>query len=359
MFSTLTITGVDIPSAITLSREEDFPSHQFQFRVGECKRKPTWRSSQVPEGTGHLSLRLGERISRGRSAVTYTVEVISSESGVAGAAPTRPLPVDQQLCIKVARSNRCRTLAREAWFYNQLRDRTPWRKPREPDQAVADDEKQLQGVIAPRFYGFFAAPISPGLASFPPWSSQDFELMHAPDVGFGTVADDPDHDDRLPADGPLPELRSLNGVQCLGGKECSKWDQWSPDPNAPLLTVIVMARGGSTYTYDDHLDETIAEDVREILDDLSEALILHGDLRPANLVRAPTSTVLCKRHQRIHQWNLIDFAWSLRDDYGNLKQKRKDGTKQSRDVIKRRVARIRHVVHELQLFGLEHHNFDF
>jgi len=53
-----------------------------------------------------------------------------------------------------------------------------------------------------------------------------------------------------------------------------------------------MARGGSTYTYDDHSNEATREDVLEILDDLSDALVVHGVLRPANLVRAPASTVL-------------------------------------------------------------------
>jgi len=367
MFSTLTITGDDIPNAVTLSRAEDFPSHRFQARFGRCTRKPTWRSSQIPEAAGHLSLRLGERISRGRSAVTYAVEIISADAEVAGAESTYPLPVDQQLCVKVARPNRCRTLAREAWFYNQLRDRTPWRQSQAPDQAVVDDNEQLQGIIAPRFYGFFAVPTSPGLAPFPPWFSKDFEPMHAPDIGYGSVADDPVCDDPLPDDGPVSETHSLDGEQRLGGKECSKWDRWSPDLNAPLLTVIVMARGGSTYTYDDHSDAATREDVLEILDDLSNALVVHGDLRPANLVRAPASTVLCRRHQRVHQWNMIDFAWSLRTDYGNLSRRWKDSTKQSGeqpghnkdDVVERRVNQIRETVQKVQLIGLEHYSFDF
>ncbi|EIW83338.1 hypothetical protein CONPUDRAFT_164301 [Coniophora puteana RWD-64-598 SS2] len=367
MFSTLTIAGDDISSPVTLSREEDFPSHRFQARFGRCTRKPTWRSSQVPETAGHLSLRLGERISRGRSAVTYVVEVISADPEVTGTAPTYALPVDQQLCIKVARPNRCRTLAREAWFYSRLRDRTPWRQSQTVDHAAVDDDGQLQGVIAPHFYGFFAAPMSPGRLSFPPWFSQDFEPMHAPDLGYGSVADDPTCDDPLPDDGPVPETRSLDGEQRLGGKECSKWDQWSPDLDAPLLTVIVMARGGSTYTYNDHSNEATREDVLEILDDLSGALVVHGDLRPANLVRAPASTVLCSRHQRVHQWNMIDFAWSLRTDYGNLSRRWKESTKQSSegpghnkdDVVERRINQIRETVRKVQLIGLEHYSFDF
>ena len=55
-------------------------------------------------------------------------------------------------------------------------------------------------------------------------------------------------------------------------------------------------------------------EIYEILDDLSNAYILHCDLRPVNIVRAPKSTEVCEQHKRVHKWNLIDFAWSTVDE---------------------------------------------
>ncbi|KAH9918956.1 uncharacterized protein B0H18DRAFT_1197957 [Fomitopsis serialis] len=125
VFSTLSLTGENIPEAITLSRPDDFPCRQFDFH--RSAYRPDWKQSTRSQD-GRLSLII-ERIACGRSAVVYSAEIVTTSEK--GNIPSSPHPHEQQLCVKIARPNRCRTLAREAWIYDQL------------------TLGQLQGVIAP------------------------------------------------------------------------------------------------------------------------------------------------------------------------------------------------------------------
>ncbi|KAH9928806.1 uncharacterized protein B0H18DRAFT_1094040 [Fomitopsis serialis] len=178
MLSTLTLAGDAIPKPIILSRRLDFPSRQRDYDLGEYISRPDWRPSPLPKD-GHLSLYLEECIAGGRSAVVYAAEI--STAYEAGTIPlSNPHPLEQEFCVKIARRNRCRTLAREAWVSEQLRSRG-----------------QLQGVIAPRFYGFFTASLSDDQSVFPLWDTDDFRLEISDD--------DPTRDDPLPDDEPLEE----------------------------------------------------------------------------------------------------------------------------------------------------------
>jgi len=287
IFSSLTLTGDNIPKPITLARQDDFPSCQFDFTRSIYRDRPDWEPSPRPEH-GHLSLRLGKRIAGGRSAVVYAAEILTvSKPG--GILPSDPLPSERELCVKIARRNRCRTLAREAWFCDQL------------------SLGQLQGIITPRTYGFFTADVSHGHHTFPLWDSKDFELK----ISDEDSQDDPTRDDPLPDDESLDEARCRKSP---GARGRSPWCQWRPDPDSPLLAVIVMSRGGATYTRKDDADQHNQTDIRAILDDLSDNYMWHGDLRPNNLVRAPASTLACSKHSCVHKWNIIDFAWTTADD---------------------------------------------
>ncbi|EIW83341.1 hypothetical protein CONPUDRAFT_102074 [Coniophora puteana RWD-64-598 SS2] len=269
MFSTLTLTGINNISSITMNRGEDFPPHQFDLVTGSYVSMGKWGSSQGPQGAGHLSLRLGKRISGGGGGVVYEAEILTFGTKESGVAPSHPLPLDQKLCIKVARPNRCRTLAREAWMYRKLGG--------------------LRGVISPQFYGLFTASLSETQAPFPP----EEDLVRLKN-------DDLTQDEFLPDDdGP---------IDGLGGRDGSKWCEWRPDPEAPMLAVLVMSGCGPAYTQRDHWDSSTQEDVCAVLDDLSRASVLHGDLRPPNLVRAPANATPCELHQCVHKWNVIDLA---------------------------------------------------
>ncbi|KZT69606.1 hypothetical protein DAEQUDRAFT_738045 [Daedalea quercina L-15889] len=255
MFSTLTLMGDNIPEAITLSRADDFTSRQFDFRHGAYLSRPDWKPSLRPKD-GHLSLRIGERIAGGRSAVVYSADIVTtSEKGDSPSSKT--LPHAQNLCVKIARPNRCRTLAREAWISSPL---TPT--------------------------AFFIADLSPKQITFLPWDSKDFELSLPPE----DPQDDPTCDDPLLDD----ELPDEEDDDVRGARE---------------------RRRGETYTGKDDRDEDTQEDIRAMLDDLSDIFLMHCDIRPNNLVRAPTGAKLCPKHNCVHRSNLIDFAWTLSDGH--------------------------------------------
>lgn len=245
---------------------------------------------EVPTQGRHLCLRLEGCIGRGGSAVVYAAKATSNDpEGCAS-------PIEAELCVKLAKPHRCRTLAREGWVYEQLAEGT------------------YQGVIVPRCYGFFAADLPHNQFPVSPISLED--LLDTFD--FDTA--DLWHDERLCDE----EWKITDSTP--GGRELSPWVDWRRDPSAPLLCVLVMTRGGGPYTlHEDHLDKSnrygvdgllllvfvsqfISAEVFEILDDLSADGILHQDLRPANIIRAPADAETCPRHNRVHKWNLIDFA---------------------------------------------------
>lgn len=100
---------------------------------------PTGSHRLVQPAEHTHTLRLGERIgSGGRSAVVNAAEVPKLKND----ADTHPHPPKERLCVKIARPNRCRTLAREVRACEQLR----WRG-------------RLQGVSAPRYHGFCTSSV--------------------------------------------------------------------------------------------------------------------------------------------------------------------------------------------------------
>ena len=59
------------------------------------------------------------------------------------------------------------------------------------------------------------------------------------------------------------------------------------------------------------------------MDDVSVAHILHNDLRPVNIIRAPKNAERCKQPKRVHKWNLVDFAWSLVEHFDHDRERMK------------------------------------
>ncbi|KAH9930940.1 uncharacterized protein B0H18DRAFT_119539 [Fomitopsis serialis] len=292
MFSTITLTGAHIPDSVTLSRRETFPARQYDFHHSKLRNRPGWIAAELPKHSGHLALELGERIGGGRSAVVYSAKVVTAVPGVdCGSSSRTTDPSKQEFCVKVARPNRCRSLAREAWMYEQL------------------TENIVQGVITPRCYGLFAAVLPPEQLPFPLWTSDDYYRDASPGHW---ESDDPTRDDALFDD-------KDKGGDCIdsppGARELSSWVDWRPNPDVPLLSVLVMARAGRKYSLaDDDWVKSNQRDVVQILDDLSLNYIMHRDFRPDNIVLAPADTRKCKVHKRVHKWNIIDFAWSVVDD---------------------------------------------
>ena len=251
----------------------------------------------LPTEGEHLYLELGECIGHGRSALVYAAKTVA-DSGESEDGGTSTSFKAAELCVKLAKPNHCRMLAREGWVYEQLKEGT------------------YQGVMVPRCYGFFATDL-------PPNQSLDFLWSPEDDLDYLGSPDSPPRDDILCDEEGIPRIRVESS---LGGREFSPWVDWRPDPNAPLLCALVMARGGPSYTlHEDHKDESnrcacldiyfyvsieppLRDDINKILEDLTRNYILHEDLRSDNLIRAPADTELCRRHGYVHKWNLIDFA---------------------------------------------------
>ncbi|TFY60863.1 hypothetical protein EVJ58_g4879 [Rhodofomes roseus] len=100
-----------------------------------------------------------------------------------------------------------------------------------------------------------------------------------------------------------------------GARELSPWVDWRPNPDAPLLSILVMARGGHKFSVvKDDRDPSNQEDVKQLLDDLSSCYLLHSDLRASNIIRAPRDTEECQLQKRVHRWNIIDLVWTTIDD---------------------------------------------
>ena len=235
MYSTLTLTGTHILEPLTLSRKESFPSRQRDFVAQKFYQRADWHAAPLPKDAGHLqvSLQLEERMSFGRSAVVYAAKIIHDDMGEQhGVSPTTVSPSDDELCVKIARPNRCRTLAREAWVYEQL------------------SELAAPGAITPRYYGFFAATISSDMQSFSMWTSHDFHLEIEPRFWDDADAQELNRDDST-RDDPLTDDKAQVEDTSPGCRELSPWVDWKPDLNAPLLSVLVLARGGPSYTPDE------------------------------------------------------------------------------------------------------------
>ncbi|KAH9913666.1 uncharacterized protein B0H18DRAFT_1126070 [Fomitopsis serialis] len=167
-------------------------------------------------------------------------------------------------------------------------------------------EGRLQGVIAPRCYVSLTIDLASEHLPFPLWSNDDYDLDA---LLRRRASDDPIRDDTL-FDDDTDECAN----DAPGTRELSPWIDWRPDPDEPLLSVLLMAHGGQKYNMnEDDWDTDNRKDVLRVLDDLTSGFIIHNDLRPANIIRALADTKMC----RVHKWNLADFAWSIADDPRN------------------------------------------
>lgn len=113
-----------------------------------------------PPSSGlHLELKLGSLIGFGRGGHVYSVDIVNISHTPHPNAPSS-LPLFEvnvpDLCIKLAEPDKPRSIAREAWLYEQL------------------DAMGLQGVAVPRTYGFFTAHCSPSQVI--PWGQESWHF---------------------------------------------------------------------------------------------------------------------------------------------------------------------------------------
>ncbi|KAI0765235.1 hypothetical protein C8Q74DRAFT_1431515, partial [Fomes fomentarius] len=285
---TVTLTGLQIPHPLTLSREEAFPARQLDILYDASRNRPDWTPDLLPENGGRFSLVLAERIGFGRSSVVYAVKTEAVVPGSGSGKSTPPRALCQDRTSQTLPHSRARGL----------------------DVRAPSGGRFTRGH-APRCYGFFVARLPHNL--FPHDICINVKDDEDEDAPADSTPEDPTRDDPLPDDDNQPGC-IYDASRGDGGRELSPWVDWRHDIDSQLLAVLVLARGGPTYGIEDDENPKTQKDVRQILKDLSRAYILHEDLRPPNLIRAPADTSRCPYHNRVHKWNIIDLGGTSIDD---------------------------------------------
>ncbi|KAF9483359.1 hypothetical protein BDN70DRAFT_891768 [Pholiota conissans] len=293
-YASLTIHGLgsseENPAKITLSRSQSFPAPRLIRRYVAVPRNESWAPLSLPNCGAQLELELTDKISEGRVGLAYGARVINNT------AADLSLP---DLCIKLVKPKYGRTLAREAWFYEQLA--------RQPG---------YEGVVTPRCFGFFTVSLKDCLdvkgrpvSRIMPWENIKFGPLRQD--SDSTDIQDEDRDGWLPDDPPGLEKYFKDEDDWKSG---SSWDKWRSSSSDPLICILVLERLGKHYSCktirggekQSKRQEVELDDMRDLVRDLCAIGISQSDLRTPNIVRA-TSDVICPRHKRAHRWRVIDF----------------------------------------------------
>lgn len=192
-----------------------FPAPPYALAEKHKPLTDSWFPKDLSCTEGRLELRLLEFIAEGRISTVYSASVVSATHE--GVDITNTMP--EKLCIKFAKKHSCRSLARDAWFYEQLRD---W-----------------QGIITARSYGFFTStageqPDSPQtfVDDFTPWQNHVVRVQYDPNVASWGLSMD-----WLPDDQPGAELDYTDAASL---KASSPWNLWSENKVDPGIAVHVM-----------------------------------------------------------------------------------------------------------------------
>jgi len=288
MFSSLTIHGCKKDSSpITLPATSSFPASVImQERIGE-PAPASWDPHDVSEECGALEVRLLDKISEGRIGAVYSAQVLSVRDSD-GANITSKFP--GTLCLKFAKPPCGRSLAREAWHYEQL--------------------EACQGVSVPIAYGLFSSQLpASAVTGFLPWEDRVHRFL--------------DPVDFLVDDHGLEEERDSRGL-----RRSSRWNQWKFNPSFPTVTVLVLELLGPAWELPEELSADFRsvrtdqdlDDIRDLYDDVAALGLLHHDISQRNAVayEGPDEPRRrCRAHGRTHRWRLIDFDRSVRIDVEN------------------------------------------
>ncbi|KIM48547.1 hypothetical protein M413DRAFT_404837 [Hebeloma cylindrosporum] len=311
MFSTLIIQGCalsasQVPITVSLKSTPSFPACAYDYVERPEPVPDSWAARAVSPAKGTLEVSLLERISRGRIGIAYSARVISATTDD-GSNVTNTLP--EAICLKFAKLPYSRSLAREAWFYEQLAD--------------------CQDISVAHCYGFFSSTFSeqndtpyslqPWCALEDPSSSDSEEEEETKPPGSPAISLD-----WLPDDEPCDEYKDTRNF-----KRDSPWNTWNFTPDNPTISVLVLELLGercsdqweSFWPRDDPPDG-LKEDTTAIMHDISIYGVVHNDVTAFNLLQFTGSEVEtrqahCPRHNVVHGWRIIDFDRSFRVDMEN------------------------------------------
>ncbi len=216
------------PAEITLYRSQSFPAPRLIQSYVPLPRIESWAPLSIPKDGAHLELELTGSISEGRVGLAYSSRVIRNTAD----------PYLPDLCIKLVKPKYGRTLAREAWFYEQL-----------------SLEPGYEGAITPRCFGFFTVPLKDCLdikgqpvSRVEPWEN----ITINPPEPDSDEEDEEDIDWWLPDDAPGLEDFFKDDD---GWKSGSSWDKWRPSASDPLICVLVLEKLGKPYSSPEQHEE--------------------------------------------------------------------------------------------------------
>ncbi|KAG5641257.1 hypothetical protein DXG03_005651 [Asterophora parasitica] len=288
-FSAITIhncvsqNGVSVPVVVNAS--PSFPARRYTDNYDD--RPPptveTWAARPVPVDGSSLEVSLTGLIGEGRIGMTYSA-LVNSARDASGHDVVDSMP--KEICLKFAKPPYVRSLARDAWFYEQLHE---W-----------------QGISTTKCFGFFAAPVAHNgtlAESVVPWK----EAKKVPRKNrYGSQFE---LKDNLPDEAPDPQGCYSDEH---GFHRDSPWRTWEHSAESPLLAVLAVEKLGSHYFMPDkeppHRIEGLRNALRAMVDDIAQEGVYHNDITAFNILAVPESSrTLCPRHNLRHKWRLVDF----------------------------------------------------
>ncbi|KAJ4000116.1 hypothetical protein F5050DRAFT_1733827 [Lentinula boryana] len=315
LFSSVTLHGITSldngdDCSITLTREESFPAKRYS--ADEEGRAPVgeqqWDAVSPPVDGLHADLQITDQLGEGRMGQVFAARLVSLKKSIHGETlPDDYISLPSQFCIKLAKPEYIRSLAREAWFYEQL------------------SKEGYLGAVTPVCFGFFACRL-PNNVQLRSWSSVKIKPEKPSDVPEDEepIYDFYDDDEE--------------GWYCYFDDDRrshldSPWhlQQWKARTDrSPFVGILITERLGAHMptkfsTPPKELVRGLPQEVRTemltLLEDLNAVGIVHGDIKFNNILNRASeswlSSEVCSRHKRVHPWRVIDFDRSYKYDPAN------------------------------------------
>ncbi|KAE9402578.1 hypothetical protein BT96DRAFT_937055 [Gymnopus androsaceus JB14] len=232
-FSSVTLRGLASSSSgrdscsepLTLVRNQSFPAKRYIWCTEECPTETDskWDSLPLSVGKAHADFELLERLGEGRISITYAARLICLRQGPGGkilSLSSLPCPFPDEFCVKLAKAEFIRSLAREARFYEQI--------------AKTDG---CQGIITPICFGFFTTSLSSTL-HIKAWS----EVERLPHKDDDELVYDRFYDDQAHSDTFADDQRTC--------RDKCPWtlDRWiARTDRSPIVGVLITERLGEHF----------------------------------------------------------------------------------------------------------------